>query len=48
VCAFDFPAAEIQEAYRYMQKGQHIGRVTIALTEDGKNSSSLFDTTPRP
>ncbi|KAI0604978.1 Qor NADPH:quinone reductase and related Zn-dependent oxidoreductase [Pyrenophora tritici-repentis] len=43
-----FPAMEIQEAYRYMQKGQHIGRVTISLVENFGNTKSAFESVSRP
>lgn len=39
---------EIQEAYRYMQKGQHIGRVTISLAEDSEDTKSAFESVSRP
>ncbi|KAH7083527.1 putative polyketide synthase [Paraphoma chrysanthemicola] len=43
-----FPAMEIQEAYRYMQKGQHIGRVTISHVGNFGDTKSAFESVSRP
>lgn len=45
-----FRATETQDAFRYMQKGQHIGRIGISLrSSDSQNTAneSKFETVPR-
>jgi D-arabinose 1-dehydrogenase-like Zn-dependent alcohol dehydrogenase len=27
----EFPAAQIEEAFRYMQKGQHVGQIVVNM-----------------
>ena len=31
-----FPATQMLDAFRYMQKGQHIGKIVVAIPEDPK------------
>jgi hypothetical protein len=40
-----FGAADVREAFRYMQKGQHIGRIGISIRNSSDNSELAFDTT---
>lgn len=41
-----FPASQTQEAFRYMQKGQHIGKITISIPHDTREEDA-FETTMR-
>ncbi|VUC30988.1 unnamed protein product [Clonostachys rosea] len=43
-----FPASEIREAFRYMQKGQHIGRVSVAMRDDLVDEKFSIEVVPRP
>ncbi|KAI5868187.1 fatty acid synthase S-acetyltransferase [Durotheca rogersii] len=43
-----FPAAETADAFRYMQKGQHIGRVSISLRASEADREIRFATAQRP
>ncbi|CAH0054501.1 unnamed protein product [Clonostachys solani] len=43
-----FPASEIREAFRYMQKGQHIGRVSVAMRDDLVDQKFTIEVVPRP
>ncbi|KAI0104834.1 KR domain-containing protein [Nemania sp. FL0031] len=44
-----FDAHEIQEAFRYMQKGQHIGRVAVMLRKMPDTSDGIgFHVEPKP
>ncbi|ORY70957.1 uncharacterized protein BCR38DRAFT_404090 [Pseudomassariella vexata] len=43
-----FGADEIQEAFRFMQKGQHIGRVAIALRNLSNGTKMNFQVVPKP
>ncbi|OKP09596.1 Lovastatin diketide synthase LovF [Penicillium subrubescens] len=36
-----FPADRIQEAFRFMQKGSHIGKIVITMPEDSNSLSTL-------
>lgn len=31
-----FPATQMLDAFRYMQRGQHIGKIVVAIPEDPK------------
>lgn len=42
-----FPAAQTQDAFRYMQKGQHIGRVGISIPHPLGQTNIAFETTMR-
>lgn len=42
-----FPASETADAFRYMQKGQHIGRVGISIRNSAGDREIHFDTTKR-
>ncbi|KAI1099372.1 fatty acid synthase S-acetyltransferase [Jackrogersella minutella] len=42
-----FPAVETADAFRYMQKGQHIGRIGISLRNSAEDREIHFDTTKR-
>ncbi|OTA56526.1 fatty acid synthase S-acetyltransferase [Hypoxylon sp. EC38] len=42
-----FPAVETADAFRYMQKGQHIGRIGISLRNSVEDHEIHFDTTKR-
>ncbi|KAI1776601.1 fatty acid synthase S-acetyltransferase [Hypoxylon cercidicola] len=42
-----FPASEAADAFRYMQKGQHIGRVGISLRNSVEDYEIHFDATKR-
>ncbi|KAI1761562.1 fatty acid synthase S-acetyltransferase [Hypoxylon sp. FL1150] len=42
-----FPASEAADAFRYMQKGQHIGRVGISLRNSVEDRETRFDVTRR-
>ncbi|KAH7372241.1 putative polyketide synthase [Pyrenochaeta sp. MPI-SDFR-AT-0127] len=41
-----FPASQTQDAFRYMQKGQHIGKITISISHDTHETEAL-ETTKR-
>ncbi|KAI1379651.1 fatty acid synthase S-acetyltransferase [Hypoxylon crocopeplum] len=43
-----FPATEPADAFRYMQKGQHIGRIGISLRKSREDHDIDFNTTKRP
>ncbi|KAI2465872.1 fatty acid synthase S-acetyltransferase [Annulohypoxylon bovei var. microspora] len=43
-----FPADEAADAFRYMQKGQHIGRIGISIRNSPEDSEIHFETTRRP
>lgn len=40
-----FPASQAQEAFRYMQKGQHIGRVGLSIPHPPGDADIAFKTT---
>ena len=42
-----FDAASIEDAFRYMQKGQHIGRIGISIRESAEDIGSGLGTTKR-
>ena len=41
-----FPASQTQDAFRYMQKGQHIGKITISIPHATREADT-FETTKR-
>ncbi|KAI0900051.1 fatty acid synthase S-acetyltransferase [Annulohypoxylon nitens] len=43
-----FSAGEAADAFRYMQKGQHIGRVGISIRSSSDDHDIHFETTKRP
>ncbi|RYO74620.1 hypothetical protein DL764_010773 [Monosporascus ibericus] len=43
-----FTAAKTQDAFRYMQKGQHIGRIGLSIRQTTNNAKIDFETTKRP
>ncbi|CAG9990390.1 unnamed protein product [Clonostachys byssicola] len=43
-----FPASEVREAFRYMQKGHHIGRVSVAMRDDLVDEKFTIEVVPRP
>ncbi|KAI0889325.1 fatty acid synthase S-acetyltransferase [Annulohypoxylon maeteangense] len=43
-----FPATETADAFRYMQKGQHIGRIGISLRNSPEDRGINFETSKRP
>ncbi|KAI1209352.1 fatty acid synthase S-acetyltransferase [Annulohypoxylon truncatum] len=43
-----FPATEAADAFRYMQKGQHIGRIGISLRNSTEDRDIHFETISRP
>ncbi|KAI1460402.1 fatty acid synthase S-acetyltransferase [Annulohypoxylon moriforme] len=42
-----FPATEAADAFRYMQKGQHIGRIGISLRNSAEDRDIHFETSKR-
>ncbi|KAI0010191.1 fatty acid synthase S-acetyltransferase [Xylariaceae sp. FL0662B] len=42
-----FKAAEIQDAFRYMQKGTHIGRIGIAICDPSNKTKQEFEVSKR-
>ncbi|KAJ5385785.1 polyketide synthase [Penicillium cosmopolitanum] len=42
-----FTAAQTQDAFRFMEKGLHIGRVGVAIKEAAEEADSAFQTTKR-
>ncbi|KAK2748478.1 Type I Iterative PKS [Myotisia sp. PD_48] len=42
-----FPASQAQDAFRYMQKGQHIGRVGISIQHPADEAGIAFETVKR-
>ena len=42
-----FPVDQTQDAFRYMQKGQHIGRIGISIPHPSGETGPAFDTTQR-
>ncbi|KAK8011011.1 hypothetical protein PG990_009976 [Apiospora arundinis] len=41
-----FDAAEIQDAFRFMQKGQHIGKIVVRMSEEQSGIPSVVRRTP--
>lgn len=35
-----FPASQVVDAFRYMQKGQHIGKIVVTMPGEGHASSA--------
>ncbi|KAJ3464711.1 hypothetical protein MRS44_009497 [Fusarium solani] len=57
VACTTFPAAEIQDAYRYMQSAKHIGKIVIEMPDDPRDlgagappegESTELEVSPRP
>lgn len=43
-----FKAAEVQDAFRYMQKGTHIGRIGISMRDPSDEAGQNFTTAKKP
>ncbi|KAJ6441489.1 56kDa selenium binding protein (SBP56) [Purpureocillium lavendulum] len=43
-----FPASEVVDAFRHMQKGQHIGKIVVTMPNGDQNSSNLPRALPLP